>query len=89
MSENDDKICFFCNKNIFKLKAFSCSHKICTLCLYERIFTNHIQEFQGQNELKIKCKCENGYLNQNLSQIFEIFNMRMNVIFENEVTFVY
>ena len=78
MSSND-KICFFCNKGFFNLKTFSCSHKICTLCLYERIFTNHIQELQGQNELKIKCKCENGYLNQNLAQIFDIFKEKSEI----------
>ena len=65
--------CLFCNKLNDNLAYFSiCSHGICPLCLYERIFSNYIHEFQGQDELKIKCKCENGYLNQTLSQIYNL-----------------
>ena len=69
--------CFFCYKEKKDMDIMSCcSHRICKLCLYERIFTNHINEFQGQITLKIKCKCENGYLNQNLSQIYELLKDR-------------
>ena len=73
MSARDD-VCFFCNRENLNFYIFSlCSHRICPLCLYERIFTNHIQEFQGQTKLVIKCKCENGYINQKLSDIVELF----------------
>ena len=65
--------CFFCNKEYSKLIIFSiCSHRICYFCLYERIFSKYIHELQGQIEIKIKCKCENGYLDRKLSQISEI-----------------
>ena len=78
------KKCLFCNKENVKLINFSiCSHGICTLCLYERIFSNYIQTFQGQNELKIKCKCENGYLNQSNSQIFNLIKEK-GEIYEKE-----
>ena len=67
---SEKESCYFCNKEYLKLNIFSiCSHRICSLCLYERIFSNHINELQGQIELKIKCKCENGYLNKKLSEI--------------------
>lgn len=78
------EICLFCKKENVKLTNFSiCSHGICALCLYERIFSNYIQEFQGQDELKIKCKCENGYLNQSLSQIFNLIKEKEE-IYEKE-----
>lgn len=67
--------CSFCNRDNNNLTIFnvsSCSHKICSLCLYERIFTNHIHEFQESMLLKIKCKCEKGYINKNSSEILSL-----------------
>ena len=67
--------CSFCNRdknNITIYNVSSCSHRICSLCLYERIFTNHIHEFQESMDLKIKCKCEKGYINKNSSEIMSL-----------------
>ena len=65
--------CYFCNQEKSNLSSFSiCSHKICNNCLYCRIFSNHIYEFQGQEKLTIKCKCEKGYLYQKLSEILKL-----------------
>ena len=65
--------CYFCNQEKSNLSSFSiCSHKICNSCLYWRIFSNHINEFQGQAKLTIKCKCEKGYLYQKLSEILKL-----------------
>ena len=53
--------CYFCNKEKSNLSSFSiCSHKICNSCLYWRIFSNHINEIQGQEKLTIKCKWGEG-----------------------------
>ena len=72
------EICFFCNQENSDLITFSiCSHRICTLCLYERIFENHLHEFQGKTELKIKCKCENGYLNKKLLDLFSLIKRKL------------
>ena len=66
-------VCDFCNQEKNNLSSFSiCSHKICNLCLYWRIFSNHINEFQGQDKLTIKCKCGKGYLYQKLSDILKL-----------------
>ena len=66
-------VCFFCNQEKNNLSTFSiCSHKICNSCLYWRIFSYHINEFQGQQKLTIKCKCEKGYLYKELSDILKI-----------------
>ena len=65
--------CYFCNQEKSNLSSFSiCSHKICNNCLYCRIFSNHINEFQGNEKLTIKCKCEKGYLYQKLSEILKL-----------------
>ena len=72
------EICFFCNQENSDLITFSiCSHRICTLCLYERIFANHLHEFQGKTELNIKCKCENGYLNKKLLDLFSLIKRKL------------
>ena len=68
-------ICYFCNREFKKedLSPFSnCSHKICTFCLFERIFTHHIIDLQGQNILKVSCKCENSNLDIKINQILNI-----------------
>ena len=66
-------VCYFCNQEKSNLSTFSiCSHKICNSCLYWRIFSNHINEFQGQAKLTIKCKCGKGYLYQKLTEILKI-----------------
>ena len=76
--------CYFCNQEIDKLSIFSiCSHKICNSCLYWRIFSNHINEFQGQNKLTIKCKCEKGYLYQELQDILTLLKEKKEVDEEN------
>ena len=67
--------CSFCdrdNNNLTIYNVSSCSHRICSLCLYERIFTNHIHEFQESMFIKIKCKCEKGYINKNFSEILSL-----------------
>ena len=66
-------VCYFCNQEKSNLLTFSiCSHKICNSCLYYRIFSNHINEFQGQEKLTIKCKCGKGDLYQKLSDILKL-----------------
>ena len=66
-------VCYFCNQEKSNLLTFSiCSHKICNSCLYWRIFSNHINEFQGQEKLTIKCKCGKGDLYQELSDILKL-----------------
>ena len=68
-----DNVCFFCNRDNLKLYIFlKCSHRICSFCLYERIFSNHIHEFQGQIKLRIKCKCESGYLDKKQADIINL-----------------
>ena len=66
-------VCYFCNQEKSNLSTFSiCSHKVCNACLYYRIFSNHIHEFQGQEKLTIKCKCGKGDLYQKLSDILKL-----------------
>ena len=66
-------VCYFCNQEKSNLLTFSIfSHKICNSCLYWRIFSNHINEFQGQEKLTIKCKCGKGDLYQELSDILKL-----------------
>ena len=72
-SKSIKEICSFCNRKFEKLYNFSpCSHKICTLCLFERIFTKYITRFQGQKTVKIACKCEIGFTEYKLSNILSI-----------------
>ena len=66
-------VCHFCNQEQSTLSTFSiCSHKICNFCIYWQIFSNHLNELQGQEKLTIKCKCGRGELDQKLSDILKL-----------------
>ena len=74
------EICSFCNRKFEKVNNFSlCSHKICTLCLFERIFTKYITQFQGQKTIKIYCKCEIGLIEYKLSNILSLLQEKKNL----------
>lgn len=71
------KLCIFCKRLRRNTQNFSsCIHNICSTCLYERIFVNHIHEFQGQNKIRIKCSCEKGFIEQTLTEIIELLEKK-------------
>ena len=73
LSPSQKELCSFCYRKIEKLYCFSpCSHKICINCLFEIIFTKYITQFQGQNIIKICCKCEVGFVQYKLSDILSL-----------------
>lgn len=74
------ELCSFCNRKFEKLYNFNpCSHKICTLCLFERIFTKYITQFQGQKTVKINCKCEIGFAEYKLTNILSLLQEKKNL----------
>jgi hypothetical protein len=78
--ESTKEICSFCNRRYKKLYNFSpCSHKICSSCLYEIIFTKYISQLQGQNIIKIYCKCEIGFSQIKLSTILQVLKEKKNL----------
>ena len=74
MSESSSEalICSFCQRNFSTLYEFSCGHKICISCMFQRIFINNIQDFTGVGMIKVKCKCGKGYLDQTLNDVSSI-----------------
>ena len=69
----DAQICFYCQRQFSTLYEFlNCSHKICTNCIFQRIFINNIQDFKGENIISVKCKCGKGSLDQSLNDISNI-----------------
>ena len=75
--------CDFCNNSYEDLDAFSCNHKICSLCLFRRIFIQNIKEFNNsENQIEIKCKCKNGSLKKDIEELFEINNQKNNIYAE-------
>ena len=73
--------CYFCHRLQKDLDAFSCEHKICSICLFRRIFLNNIKELKNEkDEIEIKCKCKEGTLIKNIDEIFEI-NNKKNIIY--------
>ena len=69
-SNQDIQICFYCQRNFSTLYEFlKCNHKICTNCLFQRIFINNIQDFTGVNIINVKCKCGKGDLDQTLADV--------------------
>ena len=80
LSKEQKELCYFCNRQFEKLYSFSpCSHRICSSCLYERIFTKYISQLQGQNSIKIYCKCELGFSQIKLSTILQILKEKKNL----------
>ena len=72
-SNPDAQICFYCQAQFATLYEFlNCGHKICTNCLFQRIFINNIQDFKGVNVITVKCKCGKGNLDQNLNDVSSI-----------------
>ena len=69
----DVKLCYYCQRNFSTLYEFTnCIHKICTNCLFQRIFINNIQDFTGTNIINVKCKCGKGDLDQTLGDVSSI-----------------
>lgn len=78
-SKSKKELCSFCNRKLEKLISFSqCSHKICNYCLFERIFTKYITQFQGQKIIKIYCKCEIGFTEYTLSSVLALLQEKKN-----------
>lgn len=73
--------CYFCNRDFeIKLNDFSnCLHKICAFCIFERIFSHHIADLQGQKILKVSCKCENSFCELELEKILTILGNKRKV----------
>ena len=76
--ETETKIvCYFCNRDNLKLFTFlKCCHKICISCFYERLFSNHLHEFHDNTKLEIRCKCEIGFLQQSITDIYKLIKAK-------------
>ena len=78
-------LCDYCNIKYEDLDYFSCNHKICSMCIFRRIFIQNLKDFNNQkDEIEIKCKCNEGTLIKNIDGIFEINNQK-NIIYANEL----
>ena len=76
--ETETKIvCYFCNRDNIKLFTFpKCCHKICISCFYERLFSKHLHEFHNNTKLEVKCKCEIGFLQQSITDIYKLIKAK-------------
>ena len=77
--------CDYCGNNLSNLDSFSCSHKICPICLYRRFFIKNITDLEGLcDTIVIKCgKCENGSINKNLDELIRLSSNKNNA--DNEL----
>ena len=74
--------CDFCKEYYFDIDIFSCNHKICSKCLFRKIFISNIKDICTTKEsIEIKCKCNQGILNKTIDNIYEI-NNKKNIIYE-------
>ena len=75
--------CDFCTNIYEDLYTFSCNHKICSLCLFRRIFIKNIKDLNNsENKIEIKCKCKDGILNKTIEEILEINNQKNKIYTE-------
>ena len=78
---NEPIKCYYCHLFQKDLDIFSCEHKICSICLFRRIFLNNIKDLKNEkDEIEIKCKCNKGNLIKSIEEIFEI-NNKKNLIY--------
>ena len=76
--------CDFCRSSYTNkdIDIFSCNHKICSKCLFRKIFINNIKDIGANKEnIEIKCKCNQGNLNKTIDNLYEI-NNKKNLIYE-------
>ena len=72
------KSCYFCQKHSPTFSEFAgCHHKICNRCLYQRIFICNIQDFKVGSNIKVKCTCEQGELEQTIKDIKDLLQNKM------------
>ena len=84
-SENSLENCDYCHDPTTDFFRFSCSHKICNICLYRRIFCNNLKDLQNNNEIiTIKCKCENGLLKRSFDELEIILQKKSQIDKEKE-----
>ena len=84
-SKKELDICDHCYMNFKNIYIFSCNHKICSICLFRRIFIQNLKDFNSpKEEIEIKCKCGKGILIKNIDEIFEINNQK-NTLYANEL----
>jgi hypothetical protein len=85
-NDNPSKIniCDYCHKLFDSLDIFSCSHKICAVCLFRRIFILNITELNGSlSELTIKCNiCTEGNLSKNLDELADLISKKESIFAE-------
>ena len=75
-------ICDFCKSSYLDINEFSCNHKICSKCLFQKIFISNIKDICSiKDNLEIKCKCSQGMLYKTIDDIYEI-NNKKNKIYE-------
>ena len=74
------KKCYFCRRDFDGLRSFAnCPHEICSFCLFERIFSHHIADLQGQKTIKIMCKCNVSGMELKLTEVLKVFNEKRKI----------
>lgn len=81
--------CSYCKKNVVFYDKFSCdSHKICSECLYKKIFCHNLEDItKSENEtITVKCdKCNYGEMKKSLKEIYELIKNRLEDYKKGEV----
>ena len=75
MSESTASQCDICKDKASLQYIFNCKHKICSICLYHLIFTQHIHQFADGSTYKIPCdlcKDDKFSLILNSAQVYEM-----------------
>ena len=84
---NQDEICDNCHETVTDYYKYSCNHKVCTLCLYRRIFCNYLKDFKNDNEIiTIKCQKDEGTLGKNFNEIETLLQKKLEIDIEREMS---
>ena len=81
MATTDNKEnCDFCKRSVDEVRTFrNCPHEICFFCLFERIFSHHLADLQGQKAIKVTCKCNVSDMELKLSEVLKVLNKKRKI----------
>ncbi|MCQ2820426.1 MAG: hypothetical protein MJ252_24440 [archaeon] len=74
---NDEQVpCYFCDNYTISKYKYSCTHIMCPICLYRKIFCYKIKSFQNTDPITLNCKCGEGNITVTCDEVIELISTK-------------
>ena len=78
--KTQEERCIFCQiKTNSYTKFQKCDHIICSICLFQELFRNHLKDISEDKEIIIKCSCDKGSLPRNNDNILNLLSEKREI----------